>query len=190
MFPVSSGWNLPPGLPSVSSQLHVQPHQNNQDQHVGYHQHVRSVFVGVRVCVCVWERERECVCVCVWMHVYLCVWEFVCHWFYLTASVFIQNPPVILTDTHTYIHHTYGDGKGVKIHFSFMACHDDRSVWDIFIKCVWTFNMDRTNTLVRELISAQKDRTSTTKTGVTYGNSHLACVWVQGTWTPPEVKGI
>ena len=139
-------------------------------------------------CLWVWERERECVCV--WMHVYLCVWEFVCHWFYLTASVFIQNPPVILTDTHTYIHHTYGDGKGVKIHFSFMACHDDRSVWDIFIKCVWTFNMDRTNTLVRELISAQKDRTSTTKTGVTYGNSHLACVWVQGTWTPPEVKGI
>ena len=51
-----------------------------------------------------------------------------CHWFYLTASVFIQNPPVILTDTHTYIHHTYRDGKGVKIHFSFMAYHDDRYI--------------------------------------------------------------
>ena len=74
------------------------------------------------MCVCV--RERVCVCVnaCVFVCVRVCVS------LVLTASVFIQNPPVILTDTHTYIHQTYRDGKGVKIHFSIMAYHDDRSV--------------------------------------------------------------
>ena len=143
MFSVSSGWNLPPGLPSVSTQLHVQPHQNNQDQHAGYHQHVRSVFVCVRVCVC----ECMCICVCVRVYVSLVLFDSLC--------VHSKSPSYI--HWYTYIHTPYLQRwEGSKNSLFLYGL----TWWQVFVRYIhkmyWIFSMDRVNTLVTELISAQK----------------------------------
>ena len=70
------------------------------------------------------------------------------------------------------------------------ACLVCFSLWGAaYIILCLSKNLFLKNQQTRELISAQKQShiNTTTKTWVTYSNSHLACEQTQGTQTPPEV---